>query len=248
VLNMIDIEDQIRHSDRDKLQLQQSMRAAVHIRSELIRAIVFKSAKDDLIGYPEYFWGNFSDKELSVIKKQAHNSHTNVIWSEPFNSYLGNSGIVNRVSIVTKEILDDYGNYLGVLSFVIDVTNFLQRSAAFAGATDTQSLLYDEKNQLIYSITIAAQNPLAPISYTDKNTASLERAASYFKANDKYFVVSSMNQAPYWKVVVVGDIQTLEKKYRPFVRMAWIVFLMGIIGLIFIYIVVSWWFTRPIPR
>jgi two-component system sensor histidine kinase YesM len=246
VLNMIGIEDEIKHGNRNDIQLQQSMNAAVHIRSELIRGIVFKRTNEDLIGYPEYFWGSFSDKELSVIEKQTHNSHTNVIWSEPFNSYLGNSGIVNRVSIVTKEILDDDGNYLGDLSFVIDVTNFLQRSAAFAGATDTQSLLYDANNQLIYSITIAVQSPLAPIYYTDKNTETLERATRYYKDMGKYVVVSSMIQAPYWKVVVVGDIQKLEKKYRPFVQMAWTVFLIGIAGLVFIYIVVSWWFTRPI--
>ena len=246
VLNMVGIEDEIKHGNRSDIQLQQTMSAAVHIRSELIRGIVFRTANEELIGYPEYFWGSFSDKELSVIKKQAHNSHTNVIWSEPFNSYLTKSGLVNRVSIVTKEILDDDGIYIGDLSFVIDVTNFLHRSAAFAGATDMQSLLYDVKNQLIYSITIAAQNPLAPIYYTDKNTETLEKAASYYKDIGKYVVVSAMNQAPYWKVVVVGDVQTLEKKYRPFLRMAWIVFIIGIAGLIFIYIVVSWWFTRPI--
>ena len=49
-----------------------------------------------------------------------------------------------------------------------------------------------------------------------------------------------------WKVIVVGDVNKLENRFKPLGQIAWSLLLFGLIGFLGIYVTVSWWFTRPI--
>ncbi|MBM7568523.1 sensor histidine kinase [Paenibacillus sacheonensis] len=246
VLNVLGIEDDIKSEDRTPANLINTMEAVAHTRPEVIRGLVYVPNDEAIVGYPEYFWNSFGQKELAIIKAQTNRSQNEVVWSEPFRSTLASTGTNSLVSIVTKQLFDEDGTPRGVLAFVTDVMNLVERSAAFAGSYDTSTLLYDRQDALIYSMTIVAQNNLEMVSYQQQELKTLSSAEKHFERNHQYYVVSAMSQVPYWKVVVVGDVKKLEDNYRPVVRFAMIALMIGLIGLIGIYVGVSWWFTRPI--
>ncbi|BBH22245.1 sensor histidine kinase [Paenibacillus baekrokdamisoli] len=246
VLNVLGIEDEILYGEKVPADWVRSMEAAAQTRPELVRGVVYLRNDGLIVGYPEYFWDSFAQKEMNVIRAQTKNSNMGVVWSEPFTSTMGSTGLNSLVSIVTKQVIDEEGKQEGVLAFVTDVTSIVQRSAAFAGNYDTRTLLYDQKDRLIYSITIVARNSYETLEYAERNTQTLSAAKANFERNDEYYVISDMKQAPFWKVVIVGDVKTLENKYRPIVQFAIMILLLGSAGLIFLYIGVSWWFTKPI--
>ncbi|UVI30080.1 cache domain-containing sensor histidine kinase [Paenibacillus spongiae] len=246
VLNVLGIESEILYGQQGPSDWIRMMEAAALTRPELVRGVVY-IRKDGLVaGYPEYYWDSFGQKEIAIIKGQSNSSKTGVVWSEPFTSTMGSTGPNSLVSIVTKQVIDEDGEQEGVLAFVTDVTNIVQRSAAFAGSYDTRTLLYDRNDRLIYSITIVARNSYETLEYAERNTETLEQAKAYFERSGQYYVISDMKQAPFWKAIVVGDVKALENNYRPVVQFALMVLLLGSAGLIFIYIGVSWWFTKPI--
>ncbi|MFC0391882.1 cache domain-containing sensor histidine kinase [Paenibacillus mendelii] len=246
VLNVLGIESEILYGQQGPADWIRMMEAAALTRPELVRGVVYIRNDGLVAGYPEYYWDSFGDKEIAIIKNQSYSSNTGVVWSEPFNSTMGSTGLTSLVSIVTKQVVDEEGKQEGVLAFVTDVTNIVQRSAAFAGSYDTRTLLYDRNDRLIYSITIVARNSYETLEYAERNTETLSQAKTYFERTGQYYVISDMNHAPFWKAVVVGDVKTLENKYRPVVKFAIMILLLGSAGLTFIYIGVSWWFTRPI--
>ncbi|MBB6734226.1 cache domain-containing sensor histidine kinase [Cohnella zeiphila] len=246
VLNVLGIEKEIVYGGTKPEDWIRTMETAVMTRPELVRGIVYLGNDGLVAGYPEYFWDSFADKEIGIIRKQTKDPNNGVVWSEPFSSTMGATGLNSLVSIVTKQVADDDGRSMGVLAFVTDVTNIVQRGAAFAGNYDTRTLLYDRNDRLIYSITIVARNSYETLEYAERNTETLEAAKSYFDRSGQYYVISDMKQAPYWKAVVVGDVKTLQNKYRPIVRFAILILVLGSAGLIVLYFAVSWWFTKPI--
>ncbi|MBW7458527.1 histidine kinase, partial [Paenibacillus sepulcri] len=246
VLNVLGIENDILYGEKGPADWIRSMEAAAQTRPELVRGVVYLRHDGLIAGYPEYFWDSFGQKEIGVIRGQSTDSRNGVVWSEPFTSTMGSTGPNSLVSIVTKQVIDEDGKQEGVLAFVTDVTSIVQRSAAFAGSYDTRTLLYDRNDRLIYSITIVARNSYETLEYAERNTQTLSAAKANFERNGEYYVISDMNQAPFWKVVIVGDVKTLENKYRPIVQFAIMILLLGSAGLIFLYIGVSWWFTKPI--
>ncbi|GGD98203.1 cache domain-containing sensor histidine kinase [Paenibacillus nasutitermitis] len=246
VLNVLGIENEILHGEKGPADWIRSMQAAAQTRPELVRGVVYLRNDGLTAGYPEYFWDSFGQKEMGIIRGQSRDSANGVVWSEPFTSTMGSTGLNSLVSIVTKQVINEEGKQEGVLAFVTDVTSIVQRSAAFAGSYDTRTLLYDRNNRLIYSITIVARNSFETLEFAERNTQTLSAAKAYFEKNGEYYVISDMNQAPFWKVVIVGDVKTLENKYRPIVQFAVMILLLGSAGLIFLYIGVSWWFTKPI--
>ncbi|MFD0717486.1 sensor histidine kinase [Paenibacillus sp. GCM10027626] len=123
---------------------------------------------------------------------------------------------------------------------------YLDKSGLVAGSYDTRTLLYDRNDRLIYSITIVARNSYETLEFAERDTKTLSAAKANFEKNEQYYVISDMNQAPFWKVVIVGDVKTLENNYQPIVQFAIMILLLGSAGLVFIYIIVSWWFTKPI--
>lgn len=246
VLNALSIENEILYGGQTPADWIRLMEAAAQTRPEMVRGVVYLGNDGLVAGYPEYFWDSFADKEIGVIREQSAIPHNGVTWSDPFSSTMGSSGTNGLVSAVSKQVVNDDGKNTGVLAFITDVTTIVQRSAAFAGSYDTRTLLYGRDENLIYSITIVGRNSYETVEYAGRNIQTLAMAKAYFDQNQEYYVISDMNQAPFWKVVIVGDIKALENSYRPIVQFAVLILLLGLLGLVFIYVGVSWWFTKPI--
>ncbi|WP_217598154.1 hypothetical protein, partial [Cohnella sp. GbtcB17] len=64
-------------------------------------------------------------------------------------SDIGRSGTFGPSSIVTNSVYDDDRQLIGYLAFLVVLSAFLERSAAFAGSYETQTLLYVREDALI---------------------------------------------------------------------------------------------------
>ena len=245
VLNMLEIE-QTASKDKAPDKLLESMNTLIRIRSDLIRGIVYIDQRGSITGYPEYFWGHFSEQEQKLIQEQSKEGSPTIAWSDPFRSGIGRLNVFSPVSIISKNVYDENGVSIGKLAFVVDLTYFLQGSAAFTGNYDTQTLLFDRNNQLIDTLTISIDNPNQQTSYKDEHIQTLPEALKYFSGNNKYYATTKLSDHPNWKIVIVGDVQKLEQQFDPVIHLAILVCTIGIAGLALIYIIVSWWFTRPI--
>ncbi|SFT16904.1 Sensor histidine kinase YesM [Paenibacillus sp. BC26] len=244
--NMLEMEQTIKQEGGAGDNLSRSMHTAAQIRSDFVRGIVYIRKDGVITGYPQNFWGNFSEKEEQLVRKQAEESRGVFEWSDTIRSDIGRTGAYGPTSLVTKTVFDEEGHTSGYLAFLVDLSGFLDRSAAFAGSYDTQTLLYGSDNQLIDYIWASPSTQFRRKLVEEKNVETLPQALRYFKKAGVYHSVSYMNTNLKWKVIVVGDVNKLENRFKPLGQIAWSLLLFGLIGFLGIYITVSWWFTRPI--
>ncbi|NBD27959.1 cache domain-containing sensor histidine kinase [Paenibacillus glycinis] len=243
--NMLELEQTIKQEGGAGESLGSAMHTAAQIRSDFVRGIVYIRKDGVITGYPQNFWGNFSEKEEQLVRKQAQASSGVFEWSNTIRSDIGRTGAYGPTSLVTKTVFDEAGSPSGYLAFLVDLSAFLERSAAFAGSYDTQTLLYDSDDKLIDYIW-ASPSGGAKEFIAEKNAETLDQALRYFKQAGIYHSVSYMKTNLRWKVIVVGDVNKLESRFKPLGQIAWSLLLFGLIGFLGIYVTVSWWFTRPI--
>lgn len=243
--NMLEMEQTIKREDGAGENLSRAMDTAAHIRSDFVRGIVYIRKDGAITGYPQTFWGNFSAKEEQLVRKQAEASGGVFEWSNTIRSDIGRTGSYGPTSLVTKTVFDEEGHPSGYLAFLVDLSAFLERSAAFAGNYDTQTLLYDNDGKLIdYLWASPTQSAKELVSQQHMKTFS--EALHYFRETGIYHSVSAMNTNLRWKVIVVGDVNKLERRFEPLGKIAWALLAFGLVGFLAIYITVSWWFNRPI--
>jgi two-component system sensor histidine kinase YesM len=243
--NMLEMEQIIKQEGGTGDILYEAMQTVTRVRADFVRGVVFIGKDREITGYPSSFWGNFSDKEELLIEQQALRSRGVFEWSNTIRSDIGRTGNLGPTSLVTKTVLNDNGEPIGYLAFLVDLSAFLERSATFAGSYDTQTLLYDRDNRLIDYLVTSNANPL-PFMFAEEEMQKLPVALEYFRDEGIYHSISTMETNLGWKVVVVGDVEKLESRFEPLSQIAWAILLFGLAGFLTIYIAVSWWFTRPI--
>ncbi|WP_391570800.1 sensor histidine kinase [Cohnella sp.] len=242
--NMLEMEEIIKQEGGQGDRLYEAMRTVAMIRADFVRGVVYIAESGDITGYPITFWGNFSAKEEALIHEQAERSRGVFEWSNTIRSDIGRSGTFGPTSIVTKTVFDTGGKQIGYLAFLVDLSAFLERSAAFAGAYETQTLLYDREDRLIDFM--GAINVTTPVLISEEYVQTLSSALSYFRREGIYHSVGTMEANLGWKIVVVGDVEKLESRFEPLSQIAWAIVLFGVLGFLCIYVAVSWWFTRPV--
>ncbi|QHT60857.1 sensor histidine kinase [Paenibacillus lycopersici] len=243
--NMLEMEQTIKQEGGAGDGLSSAMRTAVQIRSDFVRGVVYIRRDGAITGYPQNFWGNFSQKEERLVREQAEASGGVFTWSDTIRSDIGRTGAFGPTSIVTKTVFDEGGQPSGYLAFLVDLSAFLERSAAFAGSYDTQTLLYDSDDKLIDYIWASPSGGYKGF-IAESNVETLPQALRFFREKGIYHSVSSMGTNLKWKVIVVGDVNKLESRFKPLGKIAWSLLLFGLVGFLGIYVTVSWWFTRPI--
>lgn len=239
---MLELEQTILRNNPSTDRTSESIATISSIRSDFIRGIIFKNDDGSFVGYPENYWGHFSDREFEIIDSQKLSGYPPIVWSPQFSSHIGKRGTFTPVSLVSKLVSDEDGIRIGTLSFVIDLTSFLDRSSAFSGNYDTQTLLYDQNGTLIDSLYSINGRP---VRSSIEETRYLASVLDYFEQEGFYYALSE-DSATGWKIIVVGDIEELERKFKPVTELAVLFFIIGISGFICIYAFVSWWFTRPV--
>ncbi|WP_217592815.1 sensor histidine kinase [Cohnella sp. GbtcB17] len=243
--NMLETEEIVKQEGGAGDRLYEAMHTVAKVRADFVRGVVYIGADGAITGYPSAFWGNFSAKEEALIHEQASRSRGVFEWSNTIRSDIGRSGTFGPTSIVTKSVYDDGGQLIGYLAFLVDLSAFLERSAAFAGSYETQTLLYDREDALIDYLG-ATDLASPPVLFSEEKVQTLSSALAYLDSRGVYHSVASMEANLGWKVVVVGDVEKLESRFEPLSQIAWAILLFGLAGFLCIHIAVSWWFTRPI--
>ncbi|WP_309123491.1 histidine kinase [Paenibacillus sp.] len=245
---MLDVEGTVLQDNADKEGLLSYMETVAKVRADLIRGIVFIGDDGDMVGYPESYWPSFAEKELSVIEAQPLDRYPPIDWSPPFYSNMGKFGLFSTVTMISKRVYDSDMNPLGRLSMAVDTTGFLNKTIAFVDDYDLQVLLYDQNDSLIDSFITLGSNPLHPLRQSNEATRSLPGAQRYFQENGFYYASADIPAHPRWKIVVVSDLEAVERTFRPVTTLSVVVLSVGIVGFMCIYGIVSWWFTRPIRQ
>ncbi|TLS53248.1 HAMP domain-containing protein [Paenibacillus antri] len=245
---MLDVEGTVLQDNTDKEGLPAYMETVAKVRADLIRGIVFIGDDGGMIGYPESYWPSFAAKELSVIESQPLDRYPPIDWSPPFYSNMGKFGLFSTVAMVSKRVYDSDMNPIGRLSMAVDTTGFLNKTIAFVDNYDVQVLLYDQNDNLIDSFMTLGSNPLRPMRQSNEAIRSLPGAQRYFQENGFYYASADIPAHPRWKIVVVSDLEAVERTFRPVTTLSVVVLSVGIVGFMCIYGIVSWWFTRPIRQ
>ncbi len=242
----VDLEQRIL-TVRDKSDIREIIDILSKNRTDFIRGIAFVDINGTAVGSPRIYWDYFSEKEKSIIEDNRQKKSFGVYWSNHFYSLISQGNPYNAASIVVKPVYKDK-QYAGSIAIVVDVNKFLSNTAIYGGNYEIRTLLYDRDNSLA--------DTLNPQSYlegnnrfiSEDNLQSFESAIGYLDQNDFYYSVSSLPYHPYWKVVTIGNVQKLESKFKPLNNSVLIVLLFGITGLFFVYLIVLWWFTKPLVQ
>lgn len=243
---LLEVERTIVQEQTGDDQLAQYLETVGKVRFDLIRGIVFWRDDGTMIGYPESYWPAFARKELNIIEAQALHQYPPIRWSPPDFSNIGRYGSLSTVSMVSKRVYDNGRRSLGRLSVAADMTSFLSKTISIADQSGAQVLLYDQEKRLIDSYAILPGNPLRQLPKSNEATRELEGALQHFRDNGFYFATSTIPAYANWQVVVVTDLESVEKSFPPVTRLSLFALGVAMFGFLCIYWLVSWSFTRPI--
>lgn len=217
-------------------------------RSDFIRGIAYINKKGEIIGYPEVYWEFFGETERNIINLSVYKSEMGVYWSPHFYSLISQGNSYNPASIATKEMYYKK-EYAGTFAIVVDLDKFVSNTAIFGGNYEIRTLLYDADGTLADKLN--AQNFIynnASKVQSEAELQTFDSAVKYLSDKKLYYSVSEMQYHPGWKIMVIGDVQKLESKFKPFNSSFVIVIIFGVAGLFCVYFIVMWWFTKPLIK
>lgn len=243
---LLEVERAIVQEQFDDKQLASFLETVGKVRFDFIRGIVFWRDDGSMIGYPASYWPTFAAKELAVIESQPLNQYPPIHWSSPDYSNFGRYGSLSTVSMVSKRVYDIDRRSIGRLSVAVDMTAFLSKSISIVDQSDAQVLLYDQDRRLIDAYSILPGNPLSQMPQSHEATRELEGALEHFRENGYYFASALIPAYANWQVVVVSDLESVEKTFPPVTRLSLLALGIAMLGFLCIYWLVSWSFTRPI--
>ncbi len=243
----LDLEQRVMQ-DSSRENIKEVMDIMNRNRSDFIRGIAYIDKKGNVIGYPEVYWEFFSEAEKDIIRQSAEKSEMGVYWSPHFYSLMNQGNSYNPASIATKAMYYRK-EYAGTFAIVVDLDKFVSNTAIIGGNYEIRTLLYDADGTLADKQN--SQNFLFRNESKVQSEAELQTfdsAVKYLKDKKMYYSVSEMQYHPGWKIVVIGDVQKLESKFKPFNSLFVLVIIFGITGLFGIYFTVMWWFTKPLVK
>jgi sensor histidine kinase YesM len=217
-------------------------------RSDFIRGIAYIDKSGRVMGYPEVYWEFFGEAETGVINESIHKNEVGVYWSPHFYSLINQGNSFNPASIATKSVFGRNG-YEGTIAIVVDLYKFVSNTAIIGGNYEIRTLLYDSDGTLADKQN--SQNFLFNNASKLQSEAELQEftsAVEFLKEKKLYYSVSEMEYHPGWKIMVIGDVQKLESKFKPFNNSFVIVIIFGVAGLFCAYFLVMWWFTIPLVK
>lgn len=239
---VLDLEQKVLKNNNDD-NIKEIMDVLSKNRSKYIRGICFMSQDGETIGYPEVYWDMFAEREKKIIEENKRNSSIGIFWSLHFYSDISTGSFYNPASLVTKNVYKDK-KYIGTIGLVVDIRNFLTTSAVYGGIYEIRTLLYDRNDILADSYDTQAY--LHEASETEAEFKNFNSALKTLAKSNNYYTVSTMTYHPGWKIILMGDMQKLEKPFEPINTTIILVLMVGIAILFFIYLGIMWWFTRPL--
>jgi len=216
-------------------------------RSTYIKGIVFIGKDGKEIGYPITYW-HFGEKEKNIIQELLEKNSKDISWSEKFYSNIDTSNDIYQPLCLTVMPIYHNHEYIGALSIVIGLTEFLSSTSIYNGNYEITTYLYEKNGKLAdnYKYKDAGYYYLTPIASAPEEMQDMDSAIRYLEKNGMCYSYASMKTNPYWSIIIVADIYKLQSKFQPFNLKIIAVIIVGFLGLLLIYIVfIHEWFTVP---